>query len=417
MNNIADERLDVEEIREIDQEFFLDGLQEYLRGFVRKAFEEAIQAELTEFLGYHPYQRVARDKENNRNGYYRRDLVTRFGAIEGIEVARDRRGEFKTRVLDRYKRREKKLSEVIADMFIQGISTRKMKRITKRLFGKEYSAGTVSQINKELTEKMREWLSSPIEDDVVYLFIDGLNLPVRRYVVSKESLLMVIGITKDGRRKILGVQLGDKESSSCWREFFKDLKARGLKGKVLRMGIMDGLPGLMDAFSEAFPKAKIQRCIVHKLRNVAVKLPRSIRKDCLDHCKRIFNASSLEEAKRNFMAWKEKWYWIAPTAVECVEKDLEFLLNFYHYPKGQWKSIRSTNMIERTFKEFRRRTRQMDSFPNEDCCLRVVYAISEQLNEVWQKRRANGFPETPDSSRAERDKVEREMVLYAEQVA
>jgi len=212
MNNIINERLDVEEIREIDQEFFLDGLQEYLRGFIRRVFEEAIYAELTEFLGYHPYQRIARDKDKNRNGYYRRDLVTRFGAIEGMEVARDRRGEFKTRVLDRYKRREKKLSEVIADMFISGISTRKMKRITKSLFGKGYSAGMVSQINKELTEKIKKWLSSPIEDDVVYLFMDGLNLPVRRYVVSKESLLMVIGITKDGRRKILGVQLGDRES-------------------------------------------------------------------------------------------------------------------------------------------------------------------------------------------------------------
>ena len=166
----------------------------------------------------------------DRNGYYRRDLVTRFGAIEGMEVARDRQGEFKTKVLDRYKRREKKLSEVIADMFIQGISTRKMKRITKTLFGKEYSAGTVSQINKELTEKMRAWLSSPIEDDIIYLFLDGLNLPVRRCVccfVNKITVAFAYAFIR-----ILGVQLGDRESSACWREFFKDLKARGLKGKM-----------------------------------------------------------------------------------------------------------------------------------------------------------------------------------------
>ncbi|NPV29975.1 MAG: hypothetical protein HPY58_10065 [Firmicutes bacterium] len=190
---------------------------------------------------------------------------------------------------------------------------------------------------------------------------------------------------------MLGVQLGDRESSASWREFFKDLKRRGFKGEHLIMGIMDGLPGLESAFTEAFPKAKVQRCVVHKLRNIASKLPRKIQKDCLDHAKRIFYAGSHEEAEERFHAWKDVWEKIAPRAVACLEKDLQAVLQFYTQPKPLWKLLRSTNTIERTFKEFKRRTRQMDSLPNEDCCLRCIFAISQDLNQTWSEKRIDGF--------------------------
>ena len=234
-------------------------------------------------------------------------------------------------------------------------------------------------------------METSIEDNIKYIYLDGLNLPVKRFAISKESLLMAIGITTDGYRKILAVQLGDRESASSWREFFKDLKRRGLKGRQLELGIMDGLPGLEKAFIECFPKAKTQRCVVHKLRNIAAKLPRKIQKDCLDHVKRVFYADSYEEALERFKDWKKYWGKVAPGAVQCLEKDLESVLQFYHFPKQHWKILRTTNIIERAFKEFRRRTRQMDSLPNEDCCLRCVYAIACNLNETWSKRRVDGF--------------------------
>lgn len=373
------------------QEIFIDGLAEYIRGFIKHAVEQAVKQELTNFLGYEQYQRGEERRDNYRNGYYERDLLTRFGLIEDIQVARDRNGEFESRVLSRYKRREEKIDRQIIDLFIGGISTRKMKKVTKELFGKGYSPGTISRINKQLTQEMRAWLEQPIEDNIVYIFLDGLNLPVKRFAVSKESLLVAVGITADGYRKILGVQLGDRESASSWREFFKDLKRRGLKGESLVLGIMDGLPGLEQAFAEAFPRAQVQRCVVHKLRNVAVKLPRKIQKDCLAHAKRIFYAGSLEEAEERFRTWKETWEKVAPSAVSCLEKDLAAVLSFYTQPKPLWKLLRSTNTIERTFKEFRRRTRQMDSLPSEDCCLRCIYAISCELNQTWAKKRIDGF--------------------------
>lgn len=321
-----------------------------------------------------------------------RDLVTSLGVLEDIRVARNRAGKFETKLINRYKRKEAKIDRLIGDIFIGGISTRGMKRITKTLLGKGYSAGTISRINKELTEEMKQWLNSPIEDDIVYLFVDGLNLPVRRFAVSKESLLMVIGVDKQGKRRVLGVQLGDRESATSWGAFFADLKARGLKGKELKLGIMDGLAGLESAFEMAFPKAKIQRCIVHKLWNIGAKLPRSIQADCLAQCKRIFSAHSRESALERFNEWKQNWERIAPSAVECLEKDIEVVLSFYLFPKAHWKKIRTTNIIERAFKEFRRRTRQMDSFSNEECCLRCVFMIARNLNESWGKRRHMRFP-------------------------
>jgi len=380
----------VQNLREINQEMFLENFAEYIRGFLTMSFQKAIELELTNFLGYQLYQR-SEAKNNYRNGYYQRDLVTRFGPLEKIPVARDRKGTFKTQLLKRYKRREDKINQQVMQLFIGGISTRRMKKITRMLIGKGYSAGTISRINKQLTEAMKFWMNEPISDDIRYIFLDGLNLPVRRFAVSKESLLMAIGITRDGRRKVLGVQLGDRESATSWGEFFRMLKARGLKVDKLELGIMDGLPGLEQAFQEAFPRVKIQRCVVHKLRNIAAKLPRSIQGDCLAQAKRIFYAASLDEAGERFKDWKANWMKLAPGAVECLEKDLEIVLTFYLFPKGHWKRIRTTNIIERAFKEFRRRTRAMDSFPNEESCLRCIYAMSLELDERWCKKRISRF--------------------------
>jgi putative transposase len=365
-------------------------LAEYIKGFLTQSFQKAIELQLTGHLGYQPYQR-GEVKGNSRNGYYKRDLVTRFGVLKGIEVARDRQGEFEPTVLKRYQRREDKINKEVMALFIGGISTRRMKKITQMLIGHGYSAGTISNINKQLTEEMKKWMDAPITDDIVYVFLDGINLPVRRFTVSKESLLMAIGITKDGHRRVLGVQLGDRESAGSWGEFFKGLKNRGFKGAQLELGIMDGLPGLEKAFEEAFPRSKIQRCVVHKLRNIAAKLPRAIQKDCLGQCKRIFYAASQEEAQDRFKIWKDNWQKIAPGAVECLEKDLASVLTFYLFPKDHWIRIRTSNIIERAFKEFRRRTRAMDSFPNEECCLRCIYALAKELDERWSKYQIKKF--------------------------
>lgn len=342
------------------REEFFESLAERMREFTRLVLELTVEEELTQFLGYIPYQRVPK-KDNARNGYYRHSLATRMGLLENLRVARDRNGEFRPVAIPRYARKEQWINQRIFEMFVAGASTRKMKRLTKKLFGKGYSAGAVSDINKQLTEQVREWMKGPITDEIVYLFIDGLNIPVRRRTVGLESLLSAVGITKEGKRVLLAMQLGDREKAGVWKEFFKDLKVRGFKSESLRLGIMDGLPGLEEAFASEFPNAKIQRCVVHKLRNISCKVPRRLQEEVMHACKKIFNARDANEARQRFIEWKETYKHLVPQAVECLEKDLAVCLTFYYFPEEHWIIIRTTNIIERVFREFRRRIRQMDA--------------------------------------------------------
>lgn len=367
-------------------EWEMDHLLPMLRSLIEIHLEQTMRKELDEHLGYGEYERKPEDVTNERNGSYSRSAMTRFGELE-LCVPRDREGQFHTQVVGHYQKREGKVNRLILEMFIGGISTRKMKKITRMLLGKGYSASTISAINKTLTAEMKAWFYGPIEDDIVVVFIDGVNLPVRRFHVSKESLLVALGITRDGRRRILGVSLGDRESANSWKDFLESLKKRGLKSAGVKLGAMDGLVGLESAFEEAFPKAAIQRCVFHKLSNVAVKLPASIKADCLSQLKRVFSAKDEAQARERANIWRDHWEKTAPSAVACFFKDLDAVLTFYQFPKRIWKSIRTTNIIERLFKEFRRRTRAMDSFPNEDCALRCVYGISRNLDETWKKRR------------------------------
>jgi len=367
-------------------EWEIDHLMPMLRQIVSLHLEQTMRKELDALLGYAEYERKPQGVTNERNGSYGRGFMTRLGPVE-LEIPRDRQGQYRTQVVGRYQKREPKVNRLILEMFIGGISTRKMKKLTRMLLGKGYSASTVSEINKTLTAEMKAWFYGPIEDDIAVIFIDGVNLPVRRFHVSKESLLVALGVTKDGRRRILGVSLGDRESAESWRQFLAELKKRGLIAADVKLGAMDGLPGLETAFEEAFPKAQIQRCVFHKLSNVAVKLPASIKANCLSQLKRVFSAKNEAEARERANVWKEHWEKTAASAVECFFKDLDAVLTFYRFPKRIWKSIRTTNIIERLFKEFRRRTRAMDSFPNEDCALRCIYGISRNLDETWRRRR------------------------------
>ena len=393
-------------------EWELDNLVPLLRTLVEHHLERTMEKERDAVLGYELYERKPEGVSNERNGSSSRRVMTRLGELE-LEVPRDRDGEFKTAVLGRYQRREGKVNRLILEMFIGGISTRKMKKLTRMLLGRGYSASTISEINKSLTGEMKEWLYGPITEEIAVLFIDGHNLPVRRFHVSKESLLLALGVTRDGRRRILGVSLGDRESASSWKQFLQDLKKRGLKG--VRLGAMDGLPGLESAFEEVFPRAAIQRCTLHKTWNVATKLPKSIQAACLAQMKRIFHAADETEARKRAAIWRDAWKKTAPSAVECLFKDLDACLTFYRFPKHIRRSLRTTNIIERLFKEFRRRTRAMDSFPNEECCLRCIYALSRNLDATWSRIRlwrGDPFGDVPteNQSAAEVSEVVREEI-------
>jgi putative transposase len=371
-------------------EEFFDMLEQQLRDIARITIINTIQDEFDKFIGAAPFQR-SEDRNDSRNGVRYRDFETRLGMIENIAIPRARKGRFIPQLFSRWKRRETKITRAIAALFINGISTRKVKKITKAIWGRSYSATTVSQCNKVLQEEYETWLHRPISPSIRYLFLDAINLKVKRHWISKEALLCAIGISADGKKEFLGFLLGGRESTVSWEQLLSQLLKRGLSADQLKLVTVDGNAGLLSALGSLLPGVMIQRCIVHKIRNIVGKCPRSLRGLVPAEAKQLFYATSQAEARERFQEFKNRWQQRLPSIVELIEKDLEQLLAFYQFPYHHWEKIRSTNVIERAFKEFRRRLKVMETFPNENSCLRIMFSLAKMLNENWEYKPIKNF--------------------------
>jgi len=346
--------------------------------------EALLIAERTEWIQAQPYERGI-SRRGYRNGKYKRALVTKHGLIPDLAIPRVREGEFQFRTLEKYKRRSPDVDNAIGNLFVSGISTRKLENIFEELYGKRISRQTVSETQKVLDEEVEKYKTKPIEDTIEFLFLDGITQKVREIGIEGKVMLCAYGVFKNGRREILSFELADVEDTDNWRGFLVNLKSRGLMGESLKLITTDGNPGLLKALREIYPFKKVQRCIAHKLRNVAGKLKRRNQKECMNEVRLVFGASSKREAIKRFRSWKEKWRIEEERAVRCLEKDLFSCFYYYDFDKSLWKSIRTTNILERAFREVRRRTRPMNIFPNGDSCSRIMYAITRMLNNNWAK--------------------------------
>jgi putative transposase len=354
------------------------GIGEYLT--------ELMRAELSHFLGRDPYER--KDGEtNHRNGSYeRRFTMKRFGEV-AVEVPRDRNGEFRSEVLPRSKRYEDELRKDVCLMYLAGMSTRTLSMISKQLLGRKISAGEVSRANKELEEAVERWRTRDLSaEKIKHLLVDGVNFSMRvGGSVETVPVLVAIGVRDDGTRLVLGLQAGDKESAACWREFFKDLKSRGLAAETVTLGVMDGLAGLEMVFKEEFPKAEVQRCQVHVARNVLAKVPKKLKQGVADGMRSIFYAPSKEKAKEFFAQFKDRCEKEVPSAVKCLENSLDACLTFFKFPPEEWQALRTTNIIERLNKEFKRRTKTMEIVAGENACYCLLAFISLKMEMHWKK--------------------------------
>jgi len=365
--------VDSEHIKPGAEEFF-DILECQLRELARITIINVINDEFRQFVNAAPYQRTE-DRADYRNGVRYRGFETRFGTIEDIPIPRARTDCFIPKLFERWRRQEKKIVRAIADMFINGISTRKVKNITKAIWGRSYSAATVSRCNQTLQEDYLKWMNRPIKRPIRYLFLDAINLKIRRHWISREALLCAIGITDTGIKEFLGFFLGGRESTKSWESLMLLLLHRGLSVEQLKLVIVDGNAGLLCAVDTLLPAIPVQRCIVHKLRNIVGRTPHRLRGIVPAEAKQIFYATSESEARQLFIDFKQRWQVQLPNVVECVEKDLDQLVSFYKFPYQHWVKIRSTNVIERAFKEFRRRVKVMETFPDERSCLRIMFSI------------------------------------------
>ena len=362
-----------------------------VREMVGRYLSEMMNAELTDFLGREPYERKEADgaepgTPNDRNGFYERRFTLKGIGEVCAKVPRDRNGEYHTQVLPRSKQYEGEIAHDLCLMFLGGVSTRTLSMMMQRLIGRKISPTEISQATGELKEAVEKWRNRDLsQEPVKYLFIDGVNFGMRMGdSIEKVPVLVVIGVTQQGCRFVLGLQAGDKESAPTWREFFKDLKRRGLDPSTITLGVMDGLPGLEAVFKEEFPKAKIQRCQVHVARNVLAKVPHKFKEAAADGMRSIFYASSPTKARELFQEFKDKWEAHVPSAVKCLEKSLEACLTFFNFPEDEWISLRTTNIIERLHKEFRRRTRPMEILAGEQSCYTLLAFIALKMELYWR---------------------------------
>lgn len=351
---------------------------------VGEYLSEMMQVELTRFLGRQPYERVG--ESNHRNGSYAR----RFG-LKGIgevpvKVPRDRKGEYQSQVIPRSKQYEDELRQDIAVMFLSGVSTRTLAMISQRLIGHRISAGEVSRCGRQLIKAIEAWRNRDLSlMKFKYLFCDGVYFEMRvARTIEKVAVLVVIGVTESGQKQVIGLQSGDKESAANWRELFKDLKRRGLDNRAVTLGIMDGLPGLEKVFGEEFPKGKVQRCQVHVARNVLAKVPQKLKQKVADDIRSIFYASSKEKATEFSTRFVDRWQKDVPSAVKCLQNSLASCLTFFDSPQEEWISLRTTNVIERLNKEFKRRTKPMEIVAGENACYTLLAFISIKMEIYWR---------------------------------
>jgi transposase-like protein len=360
------------------QDEFQTYIRETLRNCVRLALTAILGEEVTAFIGAAPYEQNL-TRRDYRNGSYTRDLDTSVGRLDDLAVPRTRSG-FQTQVFDRYQRRRPEVDSAIGELFTQGVSTRRVGEVMHDLTGVQPSASSVSRVFHKLEDEFNAWKQRKLAPHYVYCFADGTYFSViYNHEGCKMPILAVIGIRPDGVREVLAFSVGDRENADAWKLLLDDLKNRGVER--IDLWITDGNRAMLNAVEAKFPTAKRQRCVKHKMENVLSYVPKQQQRLVEPELKAIFYQDSRTEAEQVLAAFCAKYEKTYGTAVECLRRDMDACLTFYDFPRAHWKTIRTTNVIERLFEEVKKRSHKMSAaFRNEDSCLLMFYAVIRGLN-------------------------------------
>lgn len=369
---MTDDTKTLNNIVQIDESRIQDHLGEMVRGTVEETLNAMLDAEADAMCGAQRYERSP-DRVDTRAGSYERTFHSRAGEVK-LKMPKLRKQTFETAIIERYRRRESSIEESLIEMYLAGVSVRRVEDITEALWGTRVSPGTVSNLNKKIYKKLEKWRNKAIEGQFPYVYLDGIVLK-RSWAgeIKNVSVLVAIGVDKDGYRRILGVQEGHKEDKSGWGSFLAHLKERGLTG--VRLIISDACMGLYESAAEYYPDADWQRCMVHFHRNVSNKVPSTKVKQVAMMLKAIYAQESLDSARikvtdviQQLRAMKLN------AAADLIEDKIEETLTYYRYPPTHWIRIRTNNPLERIMKEIRRRTRVVGSFPDGHSALMLVAA-------------------------------------------
>jgi putative transposase len=357
----------------------LETLSLEIQSSVSDFFNSLLQTEMDVFLGQ-PDQTT-----NKRNGYREREYALKGIGCLRIRLPLDRQRKFKSAVVPVREQIDPRIKEDIAVLHLAGLSNRTLAMVSKRMLGVEVSSDTVTKSLDVIEEKALEWLERPLEKKYWALFVDGTNFRIqRRGSTEKEPTLVVLGIDSENHMSLLALQPGNKDDAMSWGQVFKDLISRGLDPQVVQIGVMDGLPGLETKFKECFAKAVTGRCWVHSMRNALSKVPERLMVGFKQLADKILYASSEADARVAFCVLKTAMGDDADRAVRVIERDLESLLAHYKFEKRFWRTLRTTNPIERVNKELKRRTKSMETLGEKT--LQVLLAFTAMRLEFhWQR--------------------------------
>ena len=392
-----------------DRRKIAKGLKEFYSYFaddnsfdIKRHLKEFFEATMTLEIEVQLEEMKRKKIRNSKNGFRKRSLLTSSGQLN-LEVPRDRKSLFKTIVFQPYKRVSKNVEDSIVQMYLHGVSQRKVGEILDALTGVHVSHGFVSKVTKCMDKIVKEFHSRRFDNtSFVYLFLDGLHAKRMNAAGRQEKCVVfaAYGVGEKGEREMLDYRIGRSEGEAAWTTLLEELKIRGLHMEKLKMAITDGGTGLTAAVENTLPFVEHQTCWFHKMTNVAAKLPKKLEKECVSDARKIYLAESIGRARKIFAWWKDKWIGRAPAAVKCIEKDLDKLLVFLNQPEKHRIRIRTTNVIERAFRELRRTLKVMGHFRDTASAERILCALMVYNNRRWTRNSNKAKWITPEEKAA-----------------
>ena len=374
------------QVIQIDEARIKDHLGEMVRGTVEETLHAMLDAEADQLCGAGRYERNE-GRKDTRAGGYDRSLHTKAGEVK-LKVPKLRRQTFETAIIERYRRRESSVEEALVEMYLAGVSVRRVEDITEALWGTRVSPGTVSNLNKKIYAKIEEWRHRRIEGEHPYLYLDGIVIK-RTWAseVRNVSLLVASAVNSEGYREILGICEGAKEDRSGWSAFLRHLVDRGLSG--VQLIISDACRGLVESIADYLPEARWQRCMVHFYRNVFSHVPSTKVREISHMLKAIHAQESRQAAQEKTEAViAELRRQRLTRAAKLIEESIGETLTYYAFPDGHWHKIRTNNPLERIMKEIRRRTKVVGAFPDGQSCLNLAAARLRHIaGSHWSTRK------------------------------
>ena len=348
--------------------------------------QQVMEAELEETLGYEKSGHASENTEsgkgkNYRNGYSKKTVKTQLGEVD-VKIPRDRNGEYEPKIIGKYSRNADGMEEKILALYACGMSQRDISEQIKNLYDVEISDGLVSKIVEKVTPEVNAWQNRPLESVYPFIFMDAIHYKVKedhRYIT--KAAYVVLGIGMDGRKDILGVWIGENESSKFWLSVMNDLKNRGIQD--VYVFCVDGLTGFREAIGAAFPKSQVQRCIVHQIRSSTKYVNWKDMKEVMADLKKVYEAINEDEAMNGLTEFKNKWDKTYPSCVRSWEENWDILSTFFAYPAEVRRIIYTTNIIEGLNRQFRKITKNKPSFTNDDSLRKMLYLASQNIVNHW----------------------------------